>query len=409
MIKQDQDEKLLPLVLHLEKFKMQQGVNNFCNSIVSNIFPIDFDSQTDPSKNLHSWNFNVLDLSVNEVYYFVWRLFYDAELIDTFNIQPEIFLNFIAVVEYFMSRHDNTYHNLYHSADVLHATYIFLFKMKGKILIDTLDVLCCFIASICHDLDHPGTNNAFQVNMKTSLALLYNDQSVLENHHCALAFKILNRKECDITAELDSDSAKYFRRTVISGILATDMSFHFKLKDEFDGCVTRYYQNEENGTNSFENVVDKEVFLRTLIHTADLSNPTKPWIISKEWSDRVVNEFFNQGDMEKAAEIPVSMNMDRDTTDTAVLSLGFIDFIIAPSYMAWQRLLPETKICCLEMTRNRLLWEDKLMENIKEKNLEDDEYKNECDKWERRREEVFKDIVGDDILNEVQSNRNSMK
>ena len=44
---------------------------------------------------------------------------------------------------------------------------------------------------LCHDIDHPGTNNAFQQFTQSDLALLYNDQSVLENHHSAMAFKIL--------------------------------------------------------------------------------------------------------------------------------------------------------------------------------------------------------------------------
>ncbi len=37
------------------------------------------------------------------------------------------------------------------------------------------------IASVCHDLDHPGVNNKFLVATNSELALLYNDRSVLEN------------------------------------------------------------------------------------------------------------------------------------------------------------------------------------------------------------------------------------
>ena len=33
---------------------------------------------------------------------------------------------------------------------------------------------------------------------------------------------------------------------------------------------------------------------KTLLHAADISNPCKPWKVSKEWSDRVIEEFFAQ-------------------------------------------------------------------------------------------------------------------
>jgi high affinity cGMP-specific 3',5'-cyclic phosphodiesterase 9 len=34
------------------------------------------------------------------------------------------------------------------------------------------------------DLDHPGYNNAYQINARTDIAIIYNDISPLENHHC---------------------------------------------------------------------------------------------------------------------------------------------------------------------------------------------------------------------------------
>lgn len=36
----------------------------------------------------------------------------------------------------------------------------------------------------------------------SELALMYNDESVLENHHLAVAFKLLQTKECDIFQNL---------------------------------------------------------------------------------------------------------------------------------------------------------------------------------------------------------------
>jgi cAMP-specific phosphodiesterase 4 len=46
------------------------------------------------------------------------------------------------------------------------------------------------IASAVHDVDHPGNNNPFEVATQSRLAILYNDKSVLENHHIATTFMI---------------------------------------------------------------------------------------------------------------------------------------------------------------------------------------------------------------------------
>lgn len=48
-----------------------------------------------------------------------------------------------------------------------------------------------FIASAAHDVDHPGNNNIYEVKTRSKLAILYNDQSVLENHHTATFYFIV--------------------------------------------------------------------------------------------------------------------------------------------------------------------------------------------------------------------------
>lgn len=47
------------------------------------------------------------------------------------------------------------------------------------------------ISAFVHDTDHPGVNNLYLVNTRDKLALRYNDKSVLENHHIAMAFNTM--------------------------------------------------------------------------------------------------------------------------------------------------------------------------------------------------------------------------
>ena len=58
---------------------------------------------------------------------------------------------------------------------------------------------------------------------------MYNDESVLENHHLAVAFKLLQNPGCDILASLSAKQRQTMRKMTIDMVLATDMSKHMSL------------------------------------------------------------------------------------------------------------------------------------------------------------------------------------
>jgi hypothetical protein len=60
---------------------------------------------------------------------------------------------------------------------------------------------------------------------------------------------------------------------------------------------------------------------------SDVSNPTKAWPIYEQWTERVLQEFFMQGDAEKLMGLPVSPYYDRETIFVPGSQLGFIEFI----------------------------------------------------------------------------------
>lgn len=60
----------------------------------------------------------------------------------------------------------------------------------------------------------------------------------------------------------------------------------------------------------------------------------------------MIQEFFAQGEKEKEEGLPVSPNMDAATTQPARVSLNFIDFIVAPLFVALTTLLPKAQMCC---------------------------------------------------------------
>lgn len=72
-----------------------------------------------------------------------------------------------------------------------------------------------------------GVNNFFEIKRKTKLAILYNDQSVLENHHAAFFFGLTMQPEMNVLKEYDWKEYSDCRKFIIDIILHTDMAKHF--------------------------------------------------------------------------------------------------------------------------------------------------------------------------------------
>lgn len=63
--------------------------------------------------------------------------------------------------------------------------------------------------------------------------------------------------------------------------------------------------------------VSKQLISSVALHACDISTSLRPYEISAQWADLLFDEFFNQGDMEKAQQLDVSMMCDRTTTNIA--------------------------------------------------------------------------------------------
>jgi hypothetical protein len=140
------------------------------------------------------------------------------------------------------------------------------------------------------------------------------------------------------------------RRRMIECILSTDMVNHQKvlstLKSKNETFEIKRGINIEkmfngNETNLSKNFENQQCILNMCIHTADISNPGKPSKISEEWTNRVYLEFFVQGDLEKKTGLPVSLLCDRETTNINKAMIGFINFVVGPTFDAILNIIPE--------------------------------------------------------------------
>jgi cAMP-specific phosphodiesterase 4 len=100
--------------------------------------------------------------------------------------------------------------------------------LKDICKMSPLDIFICMLSGAAHDMDHPGNNNVFETKCKSKLALLYNDYAVLENHHTASLFFLLDNilTDCNIFQGFTAEDYAFCRKNIIDNIMGTDMSKH---------------------------------------------------------------------------------------------------------------------------------------------------------------------------------------
>ncbi|XP_035257277.1 cGMP-inhibited 3',5'-cyclic phosphodiesterase A-like isoform X2 [Anguilla anguilla] len=325
---------------------------------------------------LNNWNFPIFSLVerthgdggriLSQVSY---RLFEDTGLFETFKIPAREFMNYFHALE--SGYRDIPYHNRIHATDVLHAVWYLTTQAVPGLpslvndhssasdsdsdsgithshmgfllsktyaasedgygclsgLVPALELMALYVAAAMHDYDHPGRTNAFLVATGAPQAVLYNDRSVLENHHAASAWNLfMSRPEYNFLVNLDHVEFKRFRFLVIEAILATDLKKHFDFLAEFNAKVG------DDGSPGIDwaNENDRLLVCQMCIKLADVNGPLKSRDLHLQWTEGIVNEFYQQGDEESSLGLPISPFMDRAAPQLAQLQESFIAHIVGP-------------------------------------------------------------------------------
>ena len=291
---------------------------------------------------------------------------------------------------------ENPYHTDLHAADISQSLLVYyIFGNLQKILdFNDLDLISLFISAAIHDFGHPGYTNNYLINTKNDIAIRYNDQSVLENYHISESFNIIFKKKgCNIFENMSNDDYKICRKRIVNCVLATDMTLHGKefqfLKSKSQAYNIKKGENIEKIFESADPVMNfnlRQEFLSVIIHSADVSNPSKPLDIYKIWAQKCVEEFFKQGDMEKRLGIPVSFNCDRDTVSLPQSQIGFIDAIVSPLFSVVCEFFPGMSFTLENLKKNREYYKAEVDKKNKKK-LEKDEIKEEKEKEDNDKSE----------------------
>ncbi|XP_041476660.1 cGMP-specific 3',5'-cyclic phosphodiesterase-like isoform X4 [Lytechinus variegatus] len=299
---------------------------------------------------LYDFSFSDFDLTEDETLQGTLRMFIECNLIEKYHIPYDVLCRWTLSVR--KNYRPVIYHNWRHAFNV--AQTMFSIVMTGKLrkLLTDLEIFSLIVACLCHDLDHRGTNNTFQVKTSSPLSLLYGT-STMEHHHFDHCIMILNSEGNNIFEFMNPDDYREAIRILESAILSTDLAIYFKKRNDFFKLV-------EKGEHTWDNE-EKKGLLRGMLMTAcDVSAIAKPWRVQQKVAELVFSEFFEQGDLEreKLKEEPMAM-MDRKKKDELPkMQVGFIDGICMPVYKNFAEFEPALRPLQDGVEQNRQEWKN---------------------------------------------------
>ena len=188
------------------------------------------------------------------------------------------------------------------------------------------DTYACFIACLIQDFEHPGYTNQFVVRTKHPLAIRYSDISVLENHHLAAGFQVLfQSSNCNIIDNMPYEIQKETRKIIIDVILNTDISKHFTLLTELKTKLGNNFPTEA--------LEDRTLIMSLTLRTASNFKVIRDRNTFFKWMEKMFEEFYKQGDMEKTLELPISKFMDRENSNKEKAFANYLSVVCKPLFV----------------------------------------------------------------------------
>ena len=277
-------------------------------------------------------------------------MFQRLSLLETFQIELGTLCRWLMTVKK-NYRPEVIYHNWRHAWSVAQVMYSSLIHSGWGQALGPLTSLGLLVASLCHDLDHRGTNNSYQVVTNSPLAKLYSS-STLERHHLNQALIILNLEGHKILDSLSPSQYSQVLSVIEHSILATDLALHFS-------NLPRLNKLAETGGIDWTNTEKVNVLTASLMTAADLGATTKPWEYQQKIAGMVAEEFWYQGDLEKSQlSSPLVPMFDRELRhELPKLQVGFCAGVCLPVYKALSQLAPALRPMEEAVIINKNKWE----------------------------------------------------
>lgn len=248
---------------------------------------------------------------------YVEAVFHQEGSADALGVDADLLRAFIRKV----SRHyrENPYHNFHHAADTVNTVGWMLSRpgLKAKLPLHYRFVL--MLTALMHDVEHPGHNNLWEVETGSERARDYENTAVLEKHSYTVTLRIMADPAYDLLLPFGREVARQWLALMEEIVLATDFAVHRQFLDDFKA----YMDGREP---DFSDPIFLSWVVRALMKAADIANTSKPFPQAKRWGQRVMMEFWAQGVMEKAHNLPMGPLNDPETVQLNAAQAGFIRF-----------------------------------------------------------------------------------
>uniref|UniRef100_UPI00398EB3E7 rod cGMP-specific 3',5'-cyclic phosphodiesterase subunit alpha n=1 Tax=Pristiophorus japonicus TaxID=55135 RepID=UPI00398EB3E7 len=286
------------------------------------------------------------------------QMYYELGVVDKFHIPQEVLVRFM----YSLSKgyRKITYHNWRHGFNVGHTMFTLLMTGQLKCYYSDLETFAMVTAAFCHDIDHRGTNNLYQMKSQDPLARLHGS-SIMERHHLEFSKTLLQDEDLNIFQNLSRRQYEHVFHLMDIAIIATDLALYFKKRTMFQKIVDlseTYENNEEWVQFMILQTTRKEIIMAMMMTACDLSAITKPWEVQSKVALSVAAEFWEQGDLERTVleQQPIPM-MDRNkAAELPKLQVGFIDFVCTFVYKEFTRFHSEIQPMLSGILNNRKEW-----------------------------------------------------
>ena len=189
-----------------------------------------------------------------------------------------------------------------------------------------------------------------------------------------------NQEEYNFLKDFATEDVAYFRKIVIECVLATDLaktmtwlsSARVAFTSNVGGVMSSSalspsdYGITSSSALSPAELKKKEMEMKILkmqlvVKCADVGHPSRPLALHLEWSSRIRDEFFAQGDKERSKGMTISPLCDRSVPASTFPQgqLGFINFVSRPVFSLL------SAVCSNEHEDESKPWLDNLESNVK--------------------------------------------